>query len=89
MLIKGIEMADEKNIPFYRAHIIRGVMAEKQITVAELTERSKVSDVTISRIRAGRPIAMKKLRQVTDALDISWTELFNFAADNQSQASAA
>jgi transcriptional regulator with XRE-family HTH domain len=83
---------EPKTIPFYRAHIIRGIMAEKQITVRELVSLSDVSDVTISRIRGGRPIDMKKLRQVADALGIKWADLFNFEADaetTEQQASAA
>jgi transcriptional regulator with XRE-family HTH domain len=73
-------------ITYYRAQIIRGKMAEEQITVEALERKSGVSNVTISRIRMGRPIDMKKLRQVADALEISWSDLFNFAADNQTSA---
>ena len=73
-------------ITYYRAQIIRGKMAENQITVEALERKSGVSNVTISRIRMGRPIDMKKLRQVADALEISWSDLFNFAADSQTSA---
>jgi hypothetical protein len=76
-------------MPYYRANLIRRVMGANEITVKALVELTKkidpkgqgVSDVSISRIRAGRPIDMKKIRLVSDALKIDWPELFNFQAD--------
>lgn len=82
-------MVKQKEVPFYRAQIIRRAMFEKEITVDSLVKLSGVSNVTIWRARTGQPIDMKKLRQIVEALDVSWAELFNFADDDKQQASAA
>jgi hypothetical protein len=94
--LSQLNKAASVQVPFYRADLIRGIMASRQITVETLVEMTKrvdpkkqgVSNVTISRIRMGRPIDMKKIRLVTDALAVEWSELFRFDQPQEFQKTA-
>jgi transcriptional regulator with XRE-family HTH domain len=60
----------------YKNNLIRGKMAELGFTVESLSEKTKLSTETISRVRNGGNVNIETLTTVASALDIPMPELF-------------
>ena len=61
----------------YRADLIRGEMAAKEITVEKLAEKAGVAPNTVSAIRNGNPkVGLPSLYAVVTALGLTLREVF-------------